>query len=315
MAQQDHTSAATRPVKIIAGADSFGSSLKDALVTQLRSLNIEVEDLGTSKYYNAGEEVGRRVSQAAKNGSSVETRGLVACGTGVGVSIFANKFPGVYAATCLNTDEAQNARSINNCNVLAVSGMSTSPETASEILTTFLNTPFKSPCPASGSKPWPEDLESFLDGSVQEMSKIGNENVPVAEPPCFICSLAKSRGDKEFTPVDVMPGGSMKILRETPTSAIVRFKAGSVEPAHHHTFGHDLVVTQGSKCVWNLTKGEKYDLGVGDYLFTPAGDVHRVKYFEDTEFFIKWDGHWDLFLDEDVAAANSAIDDEKKQGA
>ncbi|PIN04879.1 Ribose-5-phosphate isomerase [Handroanthus impetiginosus] len=315
MAQQDHTSPATRPLKIVAGADSFGSSLKDALVTQLRSLNIEVEDLGTSKYYNAGEEVGRRVSQAAKNDSSVETRGLVACGTGVGVSIFANKFPGVYAATCLNTDEAQNARSINNCNVLAVSGMSTSPETASEILTTFLNTPFKSPCPASGSKPWPEDLESFLDGSVQEMSKIGNENVPVADPPCFICSLAKSRGDKEFTPVDVMPGGSMKILRETPTSAIVRFKAGSVEPAHHHTFGHDLVVTQGSKCVWNLTKGEKYDLGVGDYLFTPAGDVHRVKYFEDTEFFIKWDGHWDLFLDEDVAAANAAIDDEKKQGA
>ncbi|KAI3459556.1 hypothetical protein Pfo_016219 [Paulownia fortunei] len=312
MAQQEPTSTATRPLKIIAGADAFGCSLKDALVEQLRSLKIEVEDLGTSKYYSVGEEIGRRVSQAANSNSSVETRGLVACGTGVGVSIFANKFPGVYAATCLTPADALNARSINNCNVLAVSGMSTAPEAASEILTTFLNTPFKSPCPASGSNPWPEDIQSFLEGSVGEMSKIGNENIPVADPPCFICSLAKARVDKEFTPVDVMPGGYMKILRETPTSAIVRFKAGSVEPAHHHTFGHDLVVTKGSKCVWNLTKREKYDLGVGDYLFTPAGDVHRVKYFEDTEFFIKWDGHWDLFLDEDIATANAAIDNEKK---
>lgn len=314
MAQQEPTSAAAaaRPLKIIAGADDFGTSLKDALVAQLRFLNIEVEDIGTTKYYSAGEAVGRRVSQAAKTDSSVETRGLVACGTGVGVAIFTNKFPGVYAATCLTPAEALNARSINNCNVLAVSGMSTAPEVASEILTTFLNTPFKSPCPASGSNPWPEEIQSFLEGSIEEMSKIGDANTAVADPPCFICSLARSRQDNEFTPVEVMPGGSMKVLRETPTSAIVRFKAGSVEPAHHHTFGHDLVVTKGSKCVWNLTKSEKYDLGVGDYLFTPAGDVHRVKYFEDTEFFIKWDGHWDLFLDEDIATANAAIDNEKK---
>lgn len=100
----------------------------------------------------------------------------------------------------------------------------------------------------------------------------------------------------------------MKILRQTPTSALVRFKAGSVEPAHHHTFGHDLVVLKGRKKVWNLSKGESYGLGAGDYLFTPGGDVHRVKYYEDTEFFIKWDGHWDIFLDEDLAKANAEID-------
>lgn len=305
----EQPAAADRPRKIIAGADAFGCTLKDVLVDQLRSLNIEVEDLGTSKYYSVGEEIGRRISEAAAKGDS-SVRGLVACGTGVGVGIFANKFPGVYATTCLTPDEAINTRSINNCNVLAVSGMSTTPEVATEILNAFLNTPFKSPCPASGSKSWPEDLQSFFDESLKEMPKIGSGNPSSVEPPCFICSLAKSRLDDEFTPVEIMPGGSMKILRETPTSAIVRFKAGSVEPAHHHTFGHDLVVTKGSKCVWNLTKKEKYPLGVGDYLFTPSGDVHRVKYYEDTEFFIKWDGHWDLFLDEDLAAANAAIDNE-----
>lgn len=138
------------------------------------------------------------------------------------------------------------------------------------------------------------------------MSKIGSESDKLGDS-CAICDLVKSR---EFADVEIMPGGSMKIVRETPTSAIVRFKAGSVEPAHHHTFGHDLIVMKGSKRVWNLSKKEKYDLGVGDFLFTPAGDVHRVKYFEDTEFFIRWDGHWDIFLDEDIATANAALEKE-----
>jgi mannose-6-phosphate isomerase-like protein (cupin superfamily) len=89
----------------------------------------------------------------------------------------------------------------------------------------------------------------------------------------------------------------MKILRESPTSAFVRFKAWSVEPAHHHTFGHHLVVLEGKKSVWNITEEERYDLVVGDYLFIPAGHVHRVKYYEDTEFFVKWDGKWDMFED------------------
>lgn len=298
-----------RKLRIIAGADSFGCDLKDSLLDHLRSLNIEVEDLGTNKYYSVGEEVGRRVSQATANPDPlIETLGLVACGTGVGVGIFANKFPGVYAATCLTPEEAINARSINNCNVLAVSGMSTSPETAKEILRNYLNTPFKSPCPASGSNPWPSEIEQFLESSVEEMSKIGANSIQ--DVPCGLCSLVRSRDDKEFTPVDVMPGGYMKLIRETPTSAIVRFKSGSLEPAHHHTFGHDLVVIKGSKTVWNLSKKEKYDLGVGDYLFTPAGDVHRVLYLEDTEFFIKWDGKWDLFLDEDLDTAKAAVNGE-----
>lgn len=313
MAQQS----TKRPLKIIAGADSFGCDLKDTLLSQLRHLNIQVEDLGTDKYYSVGAEIGRRISQAADD-PAIETRGLVACGTGVGVAIFANKFPGVYAATCLNPDEARNARSINNCNVLAVSGMNTTPEVASEVLKTFLETPFKSPCPASGSNPWPDEIAQFLENSVREMNKIGMGQVERAEVKldggsttepgdCHLCSLVKGR---EFKPVDIMPGGSILIVRESPTSAFVRFTAGSVEPAHHHTFGHDLVVLKGSKRVWNLSKGEKYDLGVGDYLFTPAGDVHRVKYFEDTDFFIKWEGQWDLLLDEDHAAANAAIDKE-----
>ncbi|GMY21022.1 DNA damage-repair/toleration protein DRT102 [Fagus crenata] len=257
------TTPTTRPLKIIAGADSFGCDLKDTLISHLRSLNIEVEDLGTSSYYTIAAEVG------------------------VGVAIFANKFPGVFAATCLTPEEAQNARSINNSNVLAVSGMSTSPSSAIEILDTWLNTPFKSPCPASKSEPWPQKIESFLDTSLSEIPTIGPQ---FDSSSCSICCLVKNR---ELGPIDLIPGGSMKIVRGSPTSAIVRFKAGSVESAHHHTFGHDLVVLEGKK-----TK-----------------DVHRVKYYEDTEFFIKWDGKWDMFFDEDLEAAKIAIEKELGNGS
>ena len=121
---------------------------------------------------------------------------------------------------------------------------------------------------------------------------------------CAICALASAR---EFEDVSIMPGGSWKIVREDPTSAVVRFKAGSVEPAHHHTFGHDIIVTYGKKTVWNLTTKDQFDLQSGDFLYTPARHVHRVQYHEDTEFFIRWDGHWDILLDEDIETAKAAI--------
>jgi ribose 5-phosphate isomerase RpiB len=93
--------AATRSHKIIAGVDSFGCALKDALVSHLRSLDIDVEDLGTSYYFIAAE-VGKHVSS-----SLTDTRGIIAYGTGVGVSIFANKFPGIFAATCLTLEQGR----------------------------------------------------------------------------------------------------------------------------------------------------------------------------------------------------------------
>ncbi|KAE8010067.1 hypothetical protein FH972_006462 [Carpinus fangiana] len=111
--------------------------------------------------------------------------------------------------------------------------------------------------------------------------------------PCALCCLVENR---EFNPIDIS-GGSTKILRESPTSAIVRFKAGSVVHAHHHTFGLEQVVLKGKKSVWSITREERYDLVVGDHLFIPAGDVNRVKYHEDSECYITWDGKWAMVYD------------------
>lgn len=298
--------AADRRFKIFAAADDFGQPIKDAVVAHLREHPsvAEVVDLGVDKYYSAAAAVARHVSSSDSAQDAPEVRGVVVCGTGAGVCIFANKYPRVYATHCASTADAVNTRSINSCNVLALSGLATPPEAAAAIADAWLATPFRAPCPASGDAPWPEDIQRFFDAAPGEMAAIP-EVAP--DSACAICCL---RNGMEFEPVGIMPGGEMRIVRESPTSAYVRFKAGSVEPAHHHTFGHDLVVIKGKKKVWNLTKKESYDLVDGDFLFTPAGDVHRVKYFEDTEFFIRWDGHWDIFLDEDLDTARTAIDAE-----
>ncbi|KQK08229.1 DNA damage-repair/toleration protein DRT102 [Brachypodium distachyon] len=301
--------ATDRRFKIFAATDGFGEQLKDAVVAHLRAHPsvADVVDLGVDKYYSAAAAVARNVATSSSSDPALESRGVVFCGTGAGVAIFANKYPGVYATHCSSSADAVNTRSINACNVLALSGMATPPDTAKVITDAWLATPFRAPCPASGDAPWPEDIQRFLDVAPGEMASIPEGSAPVPDSACAICCLRKGM---EFEPVDIMPGGEMRIVRESPTSAYVRFKAGSVEPAHHHTFGHDLVVIKGKKKVWNLTKKETYDLVDGDFLFTPAGDVHRVKYLTDTEFFIRWDGHWDIILDEDLGTARSAIDAE-----
>ncbi|KAK3200579.1 hypothetical protein Dsin_023994 [Dipteronia sinensis] len=90
-----------------------------------------VKDLGTSDYHSIRAEVGRGVSYAELG---FGTRSLIACGTSVDVGVFVNKFSRVFASTCLTAVDAFNARSIINCHVLVVSGMSTPKDSAIEFL-------------------------------------------------------------------------------------------------------------------------------------------------------------------------------------
>lgn len=109
------------PKRVVAGADGFGSGLKDTLVAYLKEKGIEVVDLGVDKYYSIAVKVASELAKEKKaSPQGPLSRGLLVCGTGVGVSIFANKFGGVYAAPCNSVDEALNARSINNTNVLTL---------------------------------------------------------------------------------------------------------------------------------------------------------------------------------------------------
>jgi ribose 5-phosphate isomerase B len=106
-------------MKWIAGADHAGYVLKDHLVKVLRELGDTVEDLGTNDagsvdYPSFGAEVGRRV--VAEPG----TRGLIVCGTGIGIAIAANKVHGVRCGVVHDAFTARMARLHNDANVIAL---------------------------------------------------------------------------------------------------------------------------------------------------------------------------------------------------
>ncbi|MGH9264589.1 MAG: RpiB/LacA/LacB family sugar-phosphate isomerase [Acidimicrobiales bacterium] len=83
-------------------------------------------------------DVGRRVGEAVASGQA--DRGVICCWTGTGVSIAANKVPGVRAALCTDADTARGARRWNDANVLAMGLRLTSPTLAREMLDAFLTT-------------------------------------------------------------------------------------------------------------------------------------------------------------------------------
>ena len=84
---------------------------------------------------------GHKISESITNGEM--ERGIIICGTGIGISISANRHPGVRAALCYDVTTARLAREHNNANVLELGARMTAPELALEILDVFLKTEFE----------------------------------------------------------------------------------------------------------------------------------------------------------------------------
>src|SRR5215210_4946824 len=106
-------------------------AIKEALVTQGHELVTVVDG-------DPWPEVGRRIGLAVADGSA--DLGIVCCWTGTGVSIAANKVPGVRAALCTDAETARAARRWNDANVLAIGLRLTSPVVAGELLDAFCTT-------------------------------------------------------------------------------------------------------------------------------------------------------------------------------
>lgn len=128
-------------MKIAIGNDHAGYTLKDTVIEVLKSRNIEILDLGcysteSVHYPIYGEAVGR----AVVNGDA--DFGIVICGTGIGISIAANKVPGVRCGLCSEPLSAELTRQHNNANVLAMGARTIGPEMAKKIVETFLDTEF-----------------------------------------------------------------------------------------------------------------------------------------------------------------------------
>jgi len=126
---------------IAIGSDHGGVDLKDYLVGLLRAMGVEVEDFGTQGRESVDyPDIGRQVSLRIARGEA--ERGVLVCTSGIGMSILANKFPGVRAALVRDLEAARSSREHNNANVLVLSGAQTEKSLAKEILEIWLATPF-----------------------------------------------------------------------------------------------------------------------------------------------------------------------------
>jgi len=127
---------------IAVAADHAGVSMKDELASELVSLGFDVLDLGTHgpesvdypDYANA-------LAETMRQGKV--KRGVLVCGSGIGVSIAANRHPGIRAALCHDAVTARLARLHNDANVLVLGARITGLEVAKDCLRIFLNTPFE----------------------------------------------------------------------------------------------------------------------------------------------------------------------------
>ena len=128
--------------KIIIAADHGGYSLKEALKPHLTDMGLVVTDAGTDSDQAVDyPDFGGKAAGAVSTG--LFPRGILICGSGVGMSIVANRFPGVRAALCLDEGTARLSRMHNDANILVLAGRKTDPETALRIVRVWLTTPFE----------------------------------------------------------------------------------------------------------------------------------------------------------------------------
>jgi len=128
-------------MKWVAGSDHAGLELKRVLVAKLQELGDEVLDIGTHDsasvdYPTYGAEVGKRVA------ADKTLRGLVVCGSGIGISIAANKVHGVRCALVHDHLTAQLSRQHNDANVIALGARTTGGDVAVDALLAFRSTEF-----------------------------------------------------------------------------------------------------------------------------------------------------------------------------
>ena len=124
--------------KIAIGCDPNAAELKEILKKHLESLGYAWEDYGSEDpvYANVAFAVGEAVA------SGKHDRGILICGTGIGVCIAANKVPGAYAALCSDAYSTERSRKSNNANIMTLGSQVTGPELAKQLVTIWMNSEY-----------------------------------------------------------------------------------------------------------------------------------------------------------------------------
>ena len=126
---------------IAIGSDHGGYELKEAVKKHLTEAGYEILDCGCDSKESCDYPVyGKAVARKVQSGEA--EKGILICGTGIGISITANKFKGIRAALCSDCFSAQATREHNDANILAMGARVVGEGLALKIVDTFLNTPF-----------------------------------------------------------------------------------------------------------------------------------------------------------------------------
>lgn len=129
-------------MKIAVASDHGGYQLKEAVKKLLQERGIEILDLGTNSEESVDyPEYGHACGEAVASGKA--DRGIVCCGTGIGISIAANKVKGIRCALCTDVNMAEMTRRHNDANILAMGGRTTDTELALKITAAWLDTEFE----------------------------------------------------------------------------------------------------------------------------------------------------------------------------
>lgn len=130
------------PETIAIAADHAGFELKETLKGELRRMGLAVIDLGTDGR-DAVDYADFADALAAALGKGRAGRGVLVCGTGIGIAMAANRHRHVRAGVCWDATSARLTRQHNDANVLALGARLVGPEVAKDCLKTFLSTPFE----------------------------------------------------------------------------------------------------------------------------------------------------------------------------
>lgn len=129
-------------MRIAIASDHAGFQLKETLKKHLAALGYEFEDFGTNSEERADfPDFAVPVAKAIIEKKF--ERGILICGTGIGMSIAANRFPGIRAALCYDMETAKLSRQHNDSNILTLGGRTMNPESAKKIVSVWLATEFK----------------------------------------------------------------------------------------------------------------------------------------------------------------------------
>lgn len=155
-------------MNIVIGSDKAGYSLKESIVSHINNTPHELLDIGSN---NPNEmvsfvEIAAHLSQIILNGDA--ERGILICGTGMGMSLAANKHKGIYAAVVESVYTARLSRLINNANVLCLGGFLLGSKLAADIVDVFLETEF-----LQDFEQWRVD---FLSSQLEAIKQVEKQN-------------------------------------------------------------------------------------------------------------------------------------------